>query len=111
MSRRTRTHKLKPWWYYLAFILAAIFMPVCNGLYQTPSLKPFGWPAGIVAVVLIAGIAGVIHQANEDRRMARLATARELTALTPIEFERYVGLLFKKQGYRVKHSRLDLRVA
>jgi restriction system protein len=40
----------------------------------------------------------------EQRRRRRLLAAESVSALTPSEFEAYVGLLFRKAGYRVRRT-------
>jgi len=40
----------------------------------------------------------------EQRRRRRLLAAESISALTPSEFEAYVGLLFRKAGYRVRRT-------
>lgn len=40
----------------------------------------------------------------EQRRRRRLLAAESISALTPSEFEGYVGLLFRRAGYRVRRT-------
>lgn len=57
--------------------------------------------AGLAVAAL--GLARVFVQLQiEQRRRRQLAATRDISALTPVAFEQYVGLLFEEAGYQVK---------
>lgn len=59
----------------------------------------------VLAVLCIAalGSARVLVQLRiEQHRKRQLANTDDISALTPSEFERYVGMLFEEAGYRVQ---------
>lgn len=95
-----RNRKPKPLWVYLMFLVSA---GVYAFLDKFPEMRPFCIPAIFAVVIIGAGIAGIIHEAKKKRDDELLMNAASISALSPTEFERYVGLLFKKQNYHVKH--------
>lgn len=59
----------------------------------------------VLAVLCVAalGSARVLVQLRiEQRQRRQLANTRDISTLTPSEFERYVGMLFEEAGYRVE---------
>jgi restriction system protein len=55
-------------------------------------------------VIAIVFIRVFIELRIEQRRKEMLAATRNICSLTPAEFEKYVGVLFEKEGYRVKRT-------
>jgi restriction endonuclease Mrr len=56
-----------------------------------------------VLFLLTMGFVRVLIELKiEQRRKRRLATTRDICALTPSEFEQYVAVLFEKAGYHVR---------
>jgi len=62
--------------------------------------------ASLAALLLIALAFGrvLIELGIERRRKGRLATTRDICALSPSDFEEYVAVLFEKAGYRVRRT-------
>lgn len=61
----------------------------------------------ILAVLLLLTLAFarvLIELRIEQRRKRRLATTRDICALSPPDFEAYVAVLFEKAGYRVRRT-------
>lgn len=55
--------------------------------------------------LMTLGFARVLIELRiERRRKRRLATTRDICALTPSEFEQYVAVLFEKAGYDVRRT-------
>lgn len=62
---------------------------------------------GIVVFLLVIAIVFIrvfIELWIQERRKETLAATRNIRSLTPSEFEEYVGILFEKEGYRVKRT-------
>jgi restriction endonuclease Mrr len=62
---------------------------------------------GLVVFLLVIAIVFIrvfIELWIEERRKEALAATRNIHSLTPSEFEQYVGILFEKEGYRVKRT-------
>jgi len=62
---------------------------------------------GIVVFLLLVAIVFIrvfIELRTRERRKEMLAATRNIYSLTPSEFEEYVGILFEKDGYRVKRT-------
>jgi HJR/Mrr/RecB family endonuclease len=61
----------------------------------------------VVAILFLMalGFARVLIELRiEQRRKKRLASTRDICALTPSEFEQYVAILFEKAGYHVRQT-------
>jgi len=61
----------------------------------------------VLAALFLAAMGFVrvlIELKIEQRRKRRLATTRDICALTPSEFEQYVAILFEKAGYHVRQT-------
>lgn len=60
----------------------------------------------LVALLFIAAVflRVLIELKIEQRRMKKLVATKNISSLTPSQFEAYVGLLFSKAGYRVKRT-------
>ena len=58
-----------------------------------------------VLLLILLGFARVVIELKvEKRRKRRLATTRDIEALSPSDFEEYVALLLEKAGYRVRRT-------
>lgn len=58
-----------------------------------------------VLLLLVMGFARVLIELwIEQRRKRRLATTRDISALTPTDFEHYVAILFEKAEYQVTQT-------
>lgn len=55
-------------------------------------------------VVALVFVRVFIELRIEQRRKDTLAATRDICSLTPSAFEEYVGILFEKEGYRVKRT-------
>lgn len=62
--------------------------------------------AGLATLLLIAlaSVRVLIDLRVERRRKRRLATTRDICALSPSDFEEYVAILFERAGYRVRRT-------
>jgi restriction endonuclease Mrr len=58
----------------------------------------------VLVLVALAFIRVLIQLGIEQRRKRRLATTRDICALTPAQFEAYVAVLFEKAGYHVRRT-------
>jgi restriction system protein len=60
----------------------------------------------LVALLFLAAVflRVLLELKIEQRRRRRLLAAESISALTPSEFEAYVGLLFRRAGYRVRRT-------
>jgi restriction system protein len=56
----------------------------------------------LLVVVVFARV--LLELKIEQRRRRKLITTRNISSLSPSEFEAYVGLLFERAGYRVKRT-------
>lgn len=57
----------------------------------------------LLAIVIVF-VRVLIQLRVDQRRKERLAATRDISSLSPAEFEAYVGVLFEKAGYRVKQT-------
>jgi restriction system protein len=55
-------------------------------------------------VIALVFVRVFIQLRIEQRRKETLAATRNICSLTPVEFEEYMGVLFEKEGYRVKRT-------
>jgi restriction system protein len=55
-------------------------------------------------LVVVVFVRVLIELKIEQRRRQKLLATRNISSLSPSEFEDYVGLLFEKAGYRVKRT-------
>jgi len=61
----------------------------------------------IIAFLLVVALVFIrvfIELRIEKRRRETLAATRNISSLTPSEFEEYIGVLFEKDGYRVQRT-------
>jgi restriction endonuclease Mrr len=58
----------------------------------------------LLLLIALGGVRVLIQLRIERRRKRRLATTRDICALTPSQFEEYVAVLFEKAGYRVRRT-------
>lgn len=57
----------------------------------------------LLAIVIVF-VRVLIQLRVDQRRKERLAATRDISSLSPADFEAYVGVLFAKAGYRVKQT-------
>lgn len=71
------------------------------GLYMTGTFKGAGITVGIVIGMIIIFI--WIRSVRFNKRMKQ-SRITDIDQMTGIEFEEYVGMLFKSQGYKVRYT-------
>ena len=84
-----------------ARVVAALVCPLGAALLA----RMAHWPvAGVVIALAAVLLVLCVHLLYALRpQVMRLASARQLSALTPLEFEHHVAAWFRERGYRVEH--------
>jgi len=92
--------------YYL--LLSSIIIPIF--LYKL--IPPSHFVGGLIGFMFLIGLAGslvgvaatAIKNAKKKRQQLLMAGAYDIASLTPLQFEKYCGILLEDSGWRVEYT-------
>jgi len=119
MTRRRRKPKT-----VTDYVLTGVFLTIflCWLLFdklifsQYPSLERTCLIISIVGFIFVIVLSSVLSYIFTEQRRQKFANIRDIYGLGYADFERYVGLLYERMGYQVRHvggaydSGVDLRI-